>query len=974
MSENNNSAFARKRLSHFIQRTTGAIRLASGISLMAVSALAAAQDDEKKDSNADASVEEVVVTGQRASILSAQSIKRDATTIVDSIVASDIGKLPDRSISEALQRVPGVTVSRYDNMSDPEHFAGEGAGVAVRGLSQVRAELNGRDIFSASGGRSLSFDDVPAELMGGVDTYKSPSADMIEGGLGGTVNLRTRMPFDSDEQLVSFTVKGNYGDMIGETNGEYSGLYSDRWQTGIGEIGLLVDVSSSDLSSRADNVYTRAFFARDDIEDGKTVYVPRGVDWRRNDYQRKRKGEYLALQWAPNDDIEAFATAFRSEHDQRWDEAGFFTDTGGGLGLFLPTKGADDWTYNSNGVMQSGTLTTAQGNGVPFGTSTRYSSNNSVTTDFSAGFEWQATERLSIKSDLQYVKSTATTEDYTLGLVTYPDSLSVKGLSGTPSIYVDDAFLTDYSNYSYGQMQSLPSDNEAESKALRVDAKYDFIDSLVTSVQAGARFSDKSTDNRESASWAARYQPWQLGWLFPTAKDIPTISNPSDLTEFSYGDFQRGDVNVPGMAYLIDPSLLRNFRASTDRITANTPNGCCGLDWDNALNLDLADNINTQDESTRAAYVRVNFAIDDLALPIDGNVGVRYVHTANTAHGQLRFPTFTVPGATEQPFYQPDSPYDAENSYNSVLPSLNLRLHASDNLVVRFAASQAIWRPAFTDMKALMSIAANWKDGVTPPTDASAFDPSMLYFSLNSDGNPYLEPMKANQFDLSAEYYFDDNGGMAHVALFRKDVSDFFRTATGTDSIEGFDVVTSRTENVGTAKINGAEIGLTKFFDFLPAPFDGLGVQANYTYIDSSTDVPDEVSPVNTDGSSYGDMPFEGLSKDSYNLVGMYEKNGFYARLAWNWRSKYLVAVGPNGWNGVDNDVTWRLPVYNDDYGQLDASLGYDINDNVSVNFEASNLTQENTEGLIDQGKMGMLHAYTYSQDVRYAASVRVTF
>ncbi|WP_193161951.1 TonB-dependent receptor [Microbulbifer hainanensis] len=959
--------FTRKRLPHYI-------RVASGISLMAMGAAMPALAQEEEQQTDNTTLEEVSVTGQRASILSAQSIKRDATTIVDSIVASDIGKLPDRSISEALQRVPGVTVSRYDNMSDPEHFAGEGAGVAVRGLSQVRAELNGRDIFSASGGRSLSFDDVPAELMGGVDTYKSPSADMIEGGLGGTVNLRTRMPFDSQEQLISFTAKANYGDMIGEANGEYSGLYSDRWDTSIGEIGLLVDVSSSDLSSRADNVYTRAYFARDDIEDGKTVYVPRGVDWRRNDYQRERNGQYLALQWAPNDDIEAFATAFRSEHKQRWDEAGFFTDTGGGLGLFLPTKGADDWTYNSNGVMTSGTLTTAQGNGVPFGTSTRYSENNSVTSDFSAGFEWQATDRLAIKSDFQYVKSTSTTEDYTLGLVTYPDALSVSDLGGTPSIYVDDSFLTDYTNYSYGQMQSLPSDNEAESKALRVDAKYDFIDSLVTSVQAGARFSDKSTDNRESSSWAARYQPWQLGWLFPTAADVPTISDPSDLVNFSYGDFQRGDVNVPGMAYVIDPSLLQNFRAATDRITANTPNGCCGLDWDNALNLGLADNINTQDESTQAAYVRVNFAMDDLAMPIDGNIGVRYVRTDNTAHGQLRFPTFTVPGTSEEPYYQPDTPYDADNSYDNVLPSLNLRLHASDNLIVRFAASQAIWRPAFTDMKALMSISANWKDGVTPPTDATGFDPSMLYFSLTSDGNPYLEPMKANQFDLSAEYYFDDQGGMAHVALFRKDVSDFFRTATGTATVDGFDVVTSRTENVGSADINGAEIGVTKFFDFLPAPWDGLGVQANYTYIDSSTDVPDEVSPVNTDGSSYSNLPFEGLSKDSYNLVGMYEKDRFYARLAWNWRSKYLVAVGPNGWNGTDNDITWRLPVYNDDYGQLDLSLGYDINEKVSVNFEAANLTQENTEGLIDQGKMGMLHAYTYSQDVRYAASVRVTF
>ncbi|WP_308365766.1 MULTISPECIES: TonB-dependent receptor [unclassified Microbulbifer] len=980
MTDNNKrtSTFTRKKLPHYI-------RLASGASLLAMGAAmpAFAQDSEADEAEYDATLEEVVVTGQRASIRSAQDLKRDASQIVDSIVATDIGKLPDRSISEALQRVPGITVTRYDNMGDPEHFAGEGSGVAIRGLSQVRAELNGREVFSANGGRTLSFDDVPAELMSGVDTYKSPTADMIEGGLGGVVNLRTRMPFDSDGQLMSATIKGNYGDQIEETNGEYSALYSNRWETNLGEFGLLVDVSSSDLSSRADNIYTRAYQPRDDIEEGKTVWVPRGVDWRRNDYQSERDGQYLALQWAPNDDTEAYFTAFHSKHKRRWDEAGFFTDVGGGLGSFLPSKGADDWTYDSSGVMKSGTLTTAQGNGVPFGTSTYSSDNTSDTSDFALGVKWQATERLSVNTDLQYVKSTTETENYLIGLVTYPDTLRVDNLGGAPSIYVDDDFLSDFTNYSYGQMQSQPFDNEAESKAVRLDLEYDFENSIVRSVQAGARFSEKSSDNREGFSWAARYQPWMAGWyhldgdydtpegLVATTADLPTISDPSNLVAFSYGDFQRGDVNVPGSAYMINPSLLRDFRATTDSIVANTPGGAAAVNWD-ALDLNSAGNINTQDETTQAIYAKVNFAFDDLAMPVDGNLGVRYVRTENVAHGQLSFPTFEVPGSSERPYYQDELAYDAENKYSHVLPSLNLRLHATDDLLLRFAASKAIWRPAFSDMRALMSLSADWKEGITPPTDASGFDPSMIFFSLSSDGNPFLEPMKANQYDLSAEWYFDDNGGMAHLNLFYKDVSDFFRTVTENTSIEGFDVVSSWKGNVGTADIQGAEVGFTKFFDFLPEPWNGFGVQANYTYIDSSTDVPDEVEPLNTDGSTYGDLPFEGLSKHAYNLVGMYEKNGLYARLAWNWRSEYLVAVGPNGWNhGNEN---WRLPIYNDDYGQLDLSLGYDITDNVSVNFEAANITKEDTVGLMDQGDIGMRHAYTYSQDVRYAASVRVTF
>ncbi|HOY24043.1 MAG TPA: TonB-dependent receptor plug domain-containing protein, partial [Cellvibrio sp.] len=309
MISKNEQTFLKKKLPLYIKMASSVSLVVGAMSSLPVYAAEAAES------------EEIIITGQRASVQSAQAIKKNSNVIVDSIVAEDIGKLPDRSVTEALQRVPGITVSRYTN-GDAEHPAVEGSGVAIRGMTQVRAELNGRDIFSASTGRGLSFEDVPAELMYAVDTYKSPSADMIEGGLGGTVNLRTRMPFDSAGQLASFTVKANYGDQIKETNGEYSGLYSNRWETEIGEVGFLVDISTSDLSSRSDQIYTRAYIPR--TIDNKTVYVPKGADWRRNDYSRSRDGAYAALQWAPNEDTEVYLTVFRSQHDSAWDENAYF--------------------------------------------------------------------------------------------------------------------------------------------------------------------------------------------------------------------------------------------------------------------------------------------------------------------------------------------------------------------------------------------------------------------------------------------------------------------------------------------------------------------------------------------------------------------------------------------------------------------------------------------------------------------------
>lgn len=162
--------------------------------IMALSVTNAAAQDQStepeavKRDQADGPIEEVVVTGLRQSLESAQAIKRNAEQIVDSITAQDIGALPDRSVSEALQRIPGITLQRTSANRDPARLAAEGGGVFIRGLSWVRSETNGRDIFSATNGRDLSFEDISADLLAGVDVYKNPSADMVEGGVGGTVN------------------------------------------------------------------------------------------------------------------------------------------------------------------------------------------------------------------------------------------------------------------------------------------------------------------------------------------------------------------------------------------------------------------------------------------------------------------------------------------------------------------------------------------------------------------------------------------------------------------------------------------------------------------------------------------------------------------------------------------------------------------------------------------------------------------
>lgn len=976
MISKNEKTFLKKKLPLYI-------KMASSVSLM-VGAMGVSTQIFAAEA---AETQEIVITGQRASIQSAQALKKNSNVIVDSIVAEDIGKLPDRSVTEALQRVPGVTVNRYDNMGDPEHYSGQGSGVAVRGLSQVRAELNGRDIFSANDGRGLSFEDVPAELMYGVDTYKSPSADMIEGGLGGTVNLRTRMPFDQAGQLAGITLKANYGDQIKETNGEYSAIYSNRWETELGEFGFLVDVSASELSSRADNVYTRGFLPRTDVVANKTVYIPKGADWRRNDYERSRDGAYAAIQWAPNDDLELYATVFSSKYDSQWNENAFFIDQYAGRWTPVPTS-PSDWVYDANGALASGTVTTADSkNGISFGTSTRLSHSITETTDVSAGVKWSPDDHWNFTLDLQHVDSNADQEDYTLGFIVFPKAVKYSNLNSLPDIYVDPAYLADYKNYSFGQMMTMPRLNDATQDAIKFDAEYKVEDSIIKSVKAGVRFTEKDAINRTPASdtWKANYQPWQVGdetWnAFHNADEFTKISAAAaDKTLYlkSFSNFQRGDVNVPVSALMYKASLLNDFKATTDYLTANSPGGCCGFDW-KLLDLKSSKNQNPQSEKTASAFFMTSFAFEDQPMPVDGNVGVRIVKTENTAHGSLtqsglQLPDDPATTAVEADYFERSESiaYDAENSYTNVLPSLNLRLKVTDDVAIRFAASKAIWAPNFSDLAARISAQPKLLPGQSATRDLAVLE-SRIYREITMDTNPFLEPMKANQFDISAEWYFDERGGMAHVALFKKDISDFFRRSASASMFNDKIYVTNRLENVGTADVKGIEIGASKFFDTLPAPFDGLGLEANYTRINSTTKVPASVAALDTDGTTYGNLPMEGLSKNAFNIIGMYEKNGISARLAYNWRSKYLVSVGPNGWRG-DDAFSWRLPVYNDDYGQLDASIGYTFLENYTVTFEASNLTKEVTKGIIDQNKAGDHTAYIYSQDVRYGLSLRAKF
>ena len=630
--------------------------------------------------------EEVIVTGQRLSIETAQEIKRNAEQIVDSVAAVDISALPDRTVTEALQRVPGITIDRMFQPGDTNRFSAEGSGVLIRGLTQVRSELNGRDVFSARNTRALSFDDVPAELMAGVDVYKNPSADMIEGGLAGTVNLRTRRPFDADDRQFGVSGSLNYGDFVEETKPQASMLLSDRWQTGIGEIGVLAHVAYSELATRTDSIQYGRPFRRAASEVGNPtnveqncvdmtggpafscVYIPQGTRWSELDFDRERLGYSAAIQWAPNDAVEVYAQALRSDYKMNWVEhSAWFQDWVYDL---QPAPGTA-FTFDSRGVFQSGTFVTTGGNafdrGVGTGTTTRTAKTHQVTSDYSIGVKVDATERLALSADVQYVKATANNNDLTVNSQSRPPTLTLDMSGSLPQVSAPTDYFGQRGNYFWAAAMDDTQKNEGSEFAVRFDGEYSLETGWLNSIQAGVRYADREATNRDTGyNWAPITETWNGASSLSMLDTVLTEQS----TFFGFDNFYRGRTNLPSGIWVANESLVRNLTGSSATIVQSAERGGFFV-W--APDKFRESDINEQQEKSLAGFGMLRFGGDIGSMALDGNIGARVVRIEREAAGFVQLPL--IGGNVDPEFvaqygtglWQPVSVED-EDTY--VLPSL----------------------------------------------------------------------------------------------------------------------------------------------------------------------------------------------------------------------------------------------------------------------------------------------------------------
>jgi iron complex outermembrane receptor protein len=1116
-------------------------RFAAGTSLLAVGALLAATpamgqvtDEDGDDSTSNESAESanegvdsadnntIVVTGIRGALQTARERKRSADTVMESINATDIGAFPDKSVAEALQRVPGITVNRFALSTDTAHFTAEPSGVIIRGLGHVRNEFNGRDTFSANSSRGLSWGDVPAELLGGVDVYKNQTADLIEGGIAGSVNLRTRVPFDAPGQLIQIGVKANYGDAAKKWSPDVNAFYSNRWNSEIGEFGLMghvayshVNTASLGLQSYRAGIFTGGMIAGSADVDGEfgpgAVVIPTGVNFLDAEYERKRIGIAAAGQWRSNDQRWlATAQFIRSNYDNEMREHGVntglygipssdpnFRFTPGATTIPVPALGTDDFTFGEDGFIDHGIFNVNGGwfgnppgdagmarndSGQPMvracygwaadwaypdpsycsaydqyavnmGTSSRYSQNKNMTQEAGFNLKYEATDNLRFNFDAQYVDSTIELYDASLTFQSWAD-VELDDLGTRPRLVafhaptnVDQSpgGLTNPNNYFINSLADNIQDSSGEEVALRGDVEWNTPFDWADTVRFGVRYADRDQKVQSSVyNWANIANTWTSGCQYiyfnldsqPAtcdADDNPDTDNSVVFNGYPGGFYEVGEFGNPFFGGSLGTFPFVPFEFLEDHRLDEFNQDVTGVGGFRPLCARFADTCFANDEiadvseTTKAAYLMVKFGgngdINIGNVGVSGNVGLRYVNTRVSSLGFEQYPRITVDTATACPptplvpggltgnappppppeegqpptvpynavcYLAPEDvafasgdgtgrPLDIDAEQNHFLPSFNMRFDFSPTWLLRFAASRAMSRPDMGLLRSYMNISQGlpgsspdddqWITnaqsdiiGVTPEYTASAF-------------NPRLKPITAWQFDLSLEHYFG-NAGLFSLAVFHKEFQNYiqygrFNTEVTNNGVTRTVQVSGPANGKG-AKIQGLEVAYSRFFDFLPEPFNGLGMQANYTYV-KNKGVPNSslqpIWPGINPPPTINPGSLEGLSKHSFNVVGLFEKGPLGARLAYNWRDTYLVTA---------SDCCVGLPVWQKASGYLDGSIRYSISKNFEISLEGSNLLntqtmtqQQMSDSTSPEGRRILMQNSWFRQDRRFSIGVR---
>jgi iron complex outermembrane recepter protein len=922
-----------------INRVTSATVLTA----LAISATANAQTAPAASEELDT----VTVTGVREALAKGLENKRKSTQVVESIVAEDIGKLPDNNVIEALQRVTGVQITNRGG--------GEADGISIRGLPDAVTTWNGRSLFT-SNGRSLALQDVPANLVSRLDVFKTRSADQLETGLAGQIDIRTRRPFDTEGFQASVNARITQQEQRDTNDPSVSALIGNTWEVGGGKFGALANLSYTKVRWRDQNIIAGAMvpFANvnsppqgypaairacpdpvnpplnwgplerifnGDCRNGRNlanggtnpeIWQPgtdQGLSWAPgstltvagNQYEyfltrdaliavdgqgnRERPAANIALQWAPNDTSEYTFEAFYQGYEETIFNNLFFT--------FV-----DGWWANGPNPQ----LTMFEGTNIikerRVGQPDGFQSGDAIDqhTDsyvYALNGKWQIGERLTLVGDLTLQDSKFETNFIAMRLNAprfsrgYVD-IDFNNGNGTPAYHFnDDSHLLDENNWIAAELFQNRGKSEGNAATFQLDGTFAAAEQGSNALFQGLKFGVRF-DDREATQAS------------PDPVDVATRNN--GFPNFSTFDerwyhrnsgFMDGEADMPTSWLVPNGWYMANHRAELREIYGAP-----------TADAEVAEVFNVQ-EKTSSAYIQADFKIGE---KFDVQTGFRFVKVDS----DMQF------GVVSD-----------DTSIDDILPSLTLRYAVTDEFTLRANYGETLRRPNFGDLNPNLTL----RD-----------DLSNLGFGLGSGGNPELKATTSKNYDLTAEWYFMEDSAI-YGTLFKRDIEGLVvvlarRQTIPNDVYNTDEFVITQPVNASNGELEGIELGFVLFPDVLR----GFGLQGSLTKLNSEQNIP----LANSAGEIVGQetSEFFGVSDMSYNLTLAYDRAGFDGRLSYVWRDDFLNA---NEARQFANPVgIWRIPEKS-----LDLQLNYNFNENFAISFDAVNLTQEMQQEYYKFGNVG---------------------
>jgi TonB-dependent receptor len=958
-------------------------KLATSLSLILgasiSSAVFAAETQVEKE------IEVIEVRGMRGSLIKAVDIKRSANGVVDAITAEDIGKFPDGNLAESLQRISGVSIDRSN---------GEGAKITVRGMGPEfnMVTLNGRQMPSVAGdtataiGRGFDFGNVATDAVSAVEVYKTARADLPTGGIGATVNMMTARPLSSTGQKAVLSAKSvhetsneNGKDFTPEISGLYSNTFADD-TFGVLVSGSYQERDNQEQNAAVDNWIPNVGTGTGEITDNNqradgSTWYPQNAGYGIKDTSRERTNAQVVVQYQATETLRATLdyTYSKVASDSDFNSFGVWFNNGGSI--------------TSATVNERGTYTSVAESGGDFATNVGRGGFENENKSLGFNLEWEASETLSFEFDIH--DSSAVSQGTGLGTDAFliigntscgwcgdvegagpsTANIDIKTAifpNGGIPIY-DMSFIDGAGN---AQDSLNPSDigslfggvtdsyNENEMNQFQFKGTWlNGSDGALSSIQFGFARTEQDTQDLNAYSgllpagfwnWSAQYwddEQWQqtsTGGLldgFGNNGDIP-------IDAFYNADF---DYLVNSFETIEDTFASCCFNESWDDKFKNSDGS--GRFWSGLQDSDARVN-----EVVTSVYAQLTFEDEFNEMPINIVTGLRYEEAKVTSTG-LETPALDIIWSGGNEFAYITSPDQSTSQGKATtkqfLPSLDVSLEVTDDLVTRFSYARSLSRPKLGSMRSTRDFPGNPKIGQRKIVS----------------GNPSLSPYIADNFDLSMEYYYDE-GSYASIGYFKKVVDNFLIDSTsetivagirdvyngpraeearaqlvaegiqatdpnvfarinlnmglddltaaiapnGDDPLAIFDTTT--TANGETANLHGWELAVQHLFGQ-----SGFGIMVNATMV--SGDVEADRDAIEQE------FALPGMS-DSANFSVFYENEQLSTRISYNWRDEFFSGFDQHG-----------SPVYTEEYSQLDANISYNVNESFTVFAEALNITEE---------------------------------